>query len=373
MSLVPIVHLCFGGVGGQATSAQNLACEFSKHGINSGVVAIGSADNLMKDEAWSMFSSASVIPLRRRADVASMMEVRKAICEMGPRVVICHSHRHAPAAYIGMRAAGVKPRMVSVQHHSVDLMTKGDYLRCAIALSFADASVFLTEDAMARFSLRNWPLRGLEQKFVIANGVEIMPTHVGSPDGALVFGMSSRLVEGKRIDTLLSALRILRERNSTVDYVLQIAGDGPERPRLEALALQIGVADHVHFLGNVSRDEMTGFYAGLDVYAHSSDGENLSFALMEAARAGLPIVASKVKGVALLVSDGSTGRLVDAGDAEKFASAISEVGKTTKGSRMGRLAQVLIEDSYSIGSMLNGYTRMLCHVDPEGPWGHVGT
>lgn len=93
---------------------------------------------------------------------------------------------------------------------------------------------------------------------------------------------------------------------------LLIAGDGQEMEQLRTLAKELGVADRVFFAGWVS--DMDGYYATVDINVISSISETFPYAVTEAARAGIPTVASRVGGLPKLLIPGQTGMLFEPTD-----------------------------------------------------------
>ena len=104
------------------------------------------------------------------------------------------------------------------------------------------------------------------------------------------------------------------------DAVFALAGEGPEREPLEALAAQLGIGERVRFLGR--RDDVPQLLAACDVFALPSLYEGSSLAVLEAMAAGAPVVSSAIGGTNELVEDGESGLLVPPGDAEALAAAM---------------------------------------------------
>lgn len=104
------------------------------------------------------------------------------------------------------------------------------------------------------------------------------------------------------------------------EVVLVLAGDGTMRRECQELAGRLGVSDRVVFPGQVS--DVGAWYAAADAAVSSSRIEGLPFNVMEAMSAGLPVVASSVKGHEDLIEDGETGLLYPYGDAGAFAKQI---------------------------------------------------
>jgi glycosyltransferase involved in cell wall biosynthesis len=94
------------------------------------------------------------------------------------------------------------------------------------------------------------------------------------------------------------------------DCVLLIAGDGPLRSELEALARRLGVIDRVRFLGEVAHDALPALYSAADAMALSSSREGWANVLLEAMACGAPVVASDVNGTREVVRAAAAGRLM---------------------------------------------------------------
>ena len=111
----------------------------------------------------------------------------------------------------------------------------------------------------------------------------------------------------------------------SLDWKLELVGDGPERPRCERLAAASGIADRVVFHGWQS--DPARFYRGASIAAMASQPgyESLPNFLVEAQCAGLPVVAFDTDGVAETFRNGASGLLVPSGNAARFAEALNEL------------------------------------------------
>lgn len=163
----------------------------------------------------------------------------------------------------------------------------------------------------------------------VANGIQ--PLEAGEPgrlraelglrDDDPVIGTVAVLRPEKRLDLVLRALAQLSEELPRVALV--VAGEGPERPLLERLATELGVAERVHLLGH--RTDVPDVLAGIDVAVSASEREGSPLAVMEYMEAGVPVVATRVGGLPDLIDDGVHGRLVPSGDAGALAGALGEL------------------------------------------------
>jgi glycosyltransferase involved in cell wall biosynthesis len=158
----------------------------------------------------------------------------------------------------------------------------------------------------------------------------------------LVF--AGRLIAHKRLEILLAALRHLDD--CPPGPLLTVFGDGPERPALEARAVELGVADRVNFRGHVeSSDEMWRVLGGARLAVQPSAREGFGLFPLEAMAAGLPVVycESSESAVPELVRDGVEG-LQCVPEPGALAAAIRRLlDDAQDGSRMGAAARARAE------------------------------
>ncbi|HSB54177.1 MAG TPA: glycosyltransferase family 4 protein [Gemmatimonadales bacterium] len=136
----------------------------------------------------------------------------------------------------------------------------------------------------------------------------------------------ARLVPHKGVDTGIRALASLHERFPDLQYA--VAGTGPDRERLAALATDLGVSDRLVFLGPVPDEDLPSLYRSATVYLGLSresgnEVEGFGLSLVEAQASGCPVIAVKSGGVPDAVADGESGILVPPSDAAAAARAIA--------------------------------------------------
>jgi glycosyltransferase involved in cell wall biosynthesis len=135
---------------------------------------------------------------------------------------------------------------------------------------------------------------------------------------------ASRLVVYKRVDLVVQALAMLRERQP--DLRLRIIGQGPERSRLESLAREVGVADRVEFLGFVpSHDDVMKEIATASVFVSASEIEGFGISVVEAAAVDVPFVITDIPVFREVTRDGTGGLLFKLGDAADLADQIDRL------------------------------------------------
>ena len=144
-----------------------------------------------------------------------------------------------------------------------------------------------------------------------------------APEGSVVIGIAARLHPVKDYPTLLRAFAAAHSAHPQLR--LLIAGDGQERAALETLTKELGVEGVVCFAGWVT--DMERFYRAIDVNVLTSLSETFPYALTEGARERLPAVSSRVGGVPALITDGETGLLFEAGDADALAGHLAALAE----------------------------------------------
>ena len=153
-------------------------------------------------------------------------------------------------------------------------------------------TVVLPSRVLWRIATEIWRLDPARLRY-IPNGVDLarftLPCEAGFPGDGPLIGCVAALRAEKNLARLLRAFARVRESEPAR---LVIVGDGPERPALQALAASLGVADAVHFAGHVAEPQR--LYRCFDVFALSSDTEQMPLTVLEAMAAGLPVAATAV-------------------------------------------------------------------------------
>ena len=194
-------------------------------------------------------------------------------------------------------------------------------------------------------------------------------------DGPLLLSVSS-LVRGnefKGLDTVIRALpRILKTRPG-VRYA--IVGEGEIRPMLESLAAEIGVAENVTFLGEVSDSELAELYRRCDVFVLPSrgqerrgevGGEGFGRVYVEAALAGKPVVGSRSGGASEAVLDGITGFLPNPLSIDDVAEALLAIlNEPPLAARMGSAGRRWALDNFSEQALSKSLKELLRRFDIE--------
>ena len=173
-----------------------------------------------------------------------------------------------------------------------------------------------------------------------------------APDALLVVA-AGRLSHQKDFATLVEAAALLVPDFPRLRVV--IGGEGELRSALEDQVRVRGVGSAVSLPGNLL--DLPDLLLAADVLAIPSRYEGLPLVLLEAMAAGLPVVGSRVPGIAEVVQDGESGRLVAAGDAGELARALGELLRDDeRRRRWGDAARARVAAEY-------GFARVLAQLD----------
>lgn len=177
---------------------------------------------------------------------------------------------------------------------------------------------------------------------ILPNTVDTGYFTPGPPDAALVRRWG---VDGRRVVLTLARLEA-RERYKGIDEIVDvlpsvaaefpdivyvIAGDGSDRPRLEAKVRDRGLTNHVIFTGYVPESEKRDLYRAADVFAMPGHGEGFGIVYLEAMACGVPVIASTMDGSREAVREGALGLTVNPGDPAALREALRAALQRPKG------------------------------------------
>ena len=163
---------------------------------------------------------------------------------------------------------------------------------------------------------------------------------------------------------------VARLRGNGIVCSLVVAGEGPERRRLELLSEQLGVNTHVHFLGHVPHP--ADVLDAIDVFVLPSLVEGLPLALLEAMYAGRACVATAVGGVPEVIKSGDNGLLVPPGDEVALVEAIATLVRSVDlRRRLGAAARRAVEDGFTEAAYLESLKALYLELaEPHVPTPH---
>jgi glycosyltransferase involved in cell wall biosynthesis len=228
-----------------------------------------------------------------------------------------------------------------------------------LALSGRNTMVVLPSRNLERIALGLWSLPVSRVRF-IPNGVNCTRFAVPSRDsgekgGRTVIGTIATLRREKNIARLIRAFARISPQQGSIE--LMVVGDGAERPALEQLANQLGVAGRVRFVGQTDRPE--DWLPQMDIFALSSDTEQMPLSVLEAMAAGLPVVATAVGDVAQMVSGANGPYIVPPAD-DAFLGALARLIEDGSARReIGGANEKKARENFDEGVMAARYAEII--------------
>lgn len=331
-------------------------------GIQSGVEVVvatfhrfagSAAKNGFFDAATAAGVRAALIEERFRFDIGVAPRLRALIAELRPSIIETHNNKShlllkcMPALRSGRlwfayHHGYIYPDIKQRIYNQIDRLTLRSADRViTVCQSFAHQLQALGVRADKVRVLHNSvvPLANISQ----AERAALREEFGVAADEALILAIG-RLSHEKGHGELLKALALLGSAHRR--WKLLLAGAGPERRLLEKLAVSLGIAESVLFVGH--RADVARLYAVADLFALPSLSEGSSNALLEAMMAKVPIVATRVGGNPEIVIDEKTGLLVSPARPRELSAALGRLlSDPTLGLQLAEAANVRAQEEFS--------------------------
>ena len=176
-------------------------------------------------------------------------------------------------------------------------------------------------------------------------------------EGEITIGTMTPLRPEKNLQRLIYAFKRLIEEKPNGNYSLVIMGEGGEREKLEALISEEGLSDSIHLPGHI--DDPALALGWLDLYAISSDTEQMPNSLNQAMAAGLPIVGLDVGDIKFMMHDKNKPFIVPSGDDHAFGEALIEIATNEQlRSELSSINQKHVKETFDQSRMFKGYSEV---------------
>jgi len=292
-----------------------------------------------------------VHPINPFKDLAAYREIKDRLRELKPELVSTHSNK---AGFLGRLAANKLGITVIHTSHGFLFGGRKQTLTCRFYR-------LMEKYAAARGDL---VIAVAQSEFDLAAGLNVIPPqkmvviHNGLPVSEISsfakpekepthLIMVARFVPPKDHGTLIRALGGLKE----LPWRLTLVGDGKGQAAAEKLVNVSAITDRVDFVG--LRDDIEELLSTASIFVLSSLREGFPISILEAMRAGLPVVASRVGGIPEAVVEGETGFLFEPGDELSLRSRLAElIANPALCLQMGQAGQKRFQDKFTLDQMV---------------------
>ncbi|MFN3712169.1 MAG: glycosyltransferase [Alcanivoracaceae bacterium] len=306
----------------------------------------------------------SVLPLNKTSgpSLALLIRLRRLLRDDATQVL--HTH-NAMAHYYGVAASiALDVVRINTRHGMGTLLAnRRQRLLYRLSMGFTDAACFVCDAAREQFIAdgRVPPARAR----VVHNGIPeslLQPHPAGAlrsllslPENARIIITVGRLNPAKNHPLLVRAFLTLAEQQP--DLHLVIIGDGAGMATLQQLRAGSDVPARIHLAG--ARRDVADLLVDADLFVLSSITEGFSIALLEAAAAGIPVIATDVGGNREIVVDGESGRLVpSANDAALVESMGAMLASPERAAIMAKRLHQWVHSHATVASMADAYERL---------------
>ncbi|MGB7328351.1 MAG: glycosyltransferase [Rubripirellula sp.] len=170
-----------------------------------------------------------------------------------------------------------------------------------------------------------------------------------------LLGIVAALRSEKNHSMLVRAAAQVRSTHPDAHWL--IIGDGPERPGIESLAKELGIADRIHMLG--TRHDTPRLVSALDVFTLCSLNEASPVSILEALACEVPVIATDVGSIKESVINGETGWTVESEDLDAMVDRVNHLlSSPSERQAMGTAGRELVQRTGSLDSMVDGYTQL---------------
>jgi glycosyltransferase involved in cell wall biosynthesis len=307
-----------------------------------------------------------ISPLR---DLMATIRLAKLIRRERPQILHTHTAKAGTVGRVAARLAGSrKPPIIVHTFHGHVLrgyfgpvrsrlfrllerwLASGTTALVAVSPQVRDDLVALGVAPRERFVVIRLGIELDERVAPELNGRAESRRYLGISGDRFAVGWIGRMTAVKRTDDVLIAFKKLRE--SGIDAVLCMVGDGPDRVLLEQRARELGVTRDLVFLGY--QEDVAPFYAAFDALVLPSGNEGTPVTVIEALAAELPVVATRVGGVPDVVRDGEDGFLVEAGATDDLAERLGRLARDPElRARMGRKGRERVLPRYAVERLVD--------------------
>jgi glycosyltransferase involved in cell wall biosynthesis len=278
--------------------------------------------------------------------ILNFFHLRKLLKIINPDIF--HVHYASGNGFLG-RLGGVRPSVLSAWGSDVMVVPKKSKIMYEVVkknLNHYDVLI-ATSRAMIQDITATFNFNHVIQQIPIGIELDKFKGKSSHKDReTLVIGTVKTMKDIYGIDTLLGSFKLLLDRFNE-PLKLLIAGDGPQMDSLVELAKELGISQHVEFVGYIKNQNVPEFLSKIDIFVNLSRIESFGVAVLEASAMELPVVTTNIGGLPEVVQEGLTGYMVDVDDMESCSVRLLELASNPAlRTSMGQQGRKFVKDNY---------------------------
>jgi glycosyltransferase involved in cell wall biosynthesis len=345
------------GPGGAETVFIELADRLRRFGHESIVVIRG--EGWVAEELRRRRLDPIILPCRGSFELGFLKSLQRLLRERN--VDLIQSHLLGSNVYAALAGMWTRTPVVATYHGMVDISPDERFRRLKKWVMRRGIDHYVVVSQVLLEAIEGSDLLQRERTSVIYNGVDVGAASAleeRSTKPSFVIASLGNIRPAKAYDLLLETASLVVRARPRVRFV--IGGEGKGRSlyrKLSGLRQQLGLEDHVEFLGFV--EDSASFLSQADLFLLTSSSEGFSIATIEAMAAGLPVVATRCGGPEEIIEDGVDGRLVTAGDPQALANALLEMIDHPERARdLAQRGREKALQRYSMEHMIDSYQNL---------------
>lgn len=359
---------CYPTYGGSGVVATELGKALARRGHRIHFISYampmrltGFDDNIYYHEVEISSYPVFEFPLYTPALASKMIEVANF-----EKLDLLHVHYavpHATSAYIAKKVIPNPDFRVITTLHGTDITLVG------LEPSFLPVVKFSIEKSDGVTAVSRYLREKTQTNYSIETPIEVITNFIDpveyrrkddackrhrlAPNGERVLIHVSNFRAVKRVTDVIRTFDLVLKK---MPAVLVLVGDGPDRSSCEQLARELGIGDHVRFLGK--QQELVEILSCADLFLMPSQSESFGLSALEAMACGVPVISSSVGGLPELVLHNQTGYIAEIGDVERMAKyAVDLLSNEPKRQMFAAEGRKRAEEQFHIDRIVDEYER----------------
>lgn len=366
--MLKVCHIISGDLWAGAEAMSYLLLKGLKTYSNIDLQVILLNNGRLADKIRECGIKVNVVDEQKKSFCRILFEIRNLLKEQPPEIIHSHRYKENIIAYsISKFFPGI--RLIATQHGMPEnYSNKINFIKhLKIKLNSWMVNNKFNRIVVVSNDLKNNMVNqyGFKENNidVIHNGIELPKEPItGHKSKKFIIGSAGRLCAVKDYPLMIKIAKSVCERTDKIFF--RLAGDGPEREKLQKLVCHYNIEEFFEFCGQV--DDISKFYRGLDIFINTSFHEGIPMSILEALAHGLPVIVPMVGGLCEIVENGKNGFIIENRMPDAFAEkCVLLHNNSSMYANMKQAAITIVNQKFSVNHMVSQYYKLYCQEAPE--------